>query len=168
MTEYSFYNCIRVSSPRFRDPYLRVSVSKFSGLVPVSKATGLDHKPISLNIARTWLSKTSVIQKVFSLLCWQVRNNENRWEKCQKFEKSLTWEVVTTFCWKFLAKSTNFEASSLGPEVLTKFLSRRLRSRLHRTTVWCYQCKNKSTIITDLSNISFCVYDSANFYYLES
>jgi len=36
---------------------------KASGLVLVSKATGLGHKPIlvTLNIARIWLSKTSVL-----------------------------------------------------------------------------------------------------------
>jgi len=81
MTEYSFYNCIRVSWPRFRDPYLRVSVSKFSGLVPVSKATGLDHKPISLNIARTWLSKTSAIQKVFFSI---VLAGKKQWKQVGK------------------------------------------------------------------------------------
>ena len=41
----------------------------------------------TLNIAKIWLSKTSVIQRVFSLLYLQVKNSENRWEKCQKFKE---------------------------------------------------------------------------------
>jgi len=34
-----------------------------------------------MNIARMWLSKTSVIQRVISLLYWLVRNNQHRLEK---------------------------------------------------------------------------------------
>ena len=51
-------------------PFLRVSVSvlKVSGLILLSKVTGLGHKPVVLTIARIWICKTSVIQRVFSLL----------------------------------------------------------------------------------------------------
>jgi len=45
-----------------RDTYLRVSVSKVSGLVTVSKATGLDE---TLNIAKEWYGKISIIQRFF-------------------------------------------------------------------------------------------------------
>ena len=66
-----------------RGPILRVSVSTLSCLVSVSKATGLGNKPIVL---RLWILQgyglvgKTVIQRVFSLLHLQVRNNENRSE----------------------------------------------------------------------------------------
>jgi len=44
-----------------RDPFLRVSVSKFSGLDSVSKATSLE----TLNIAKKLFSKISTIQRFF-------------------------------------------------------------------------------------------------------
>jgi len=40
-----------------RDPFMPVSVSKVSGLVSVSKATGLE----TLNMAKKWFSKISII-----------------------------------------------------------------------------------------------------------
>jgi len=56
-----------------RLPIFRVSVSKVLGLVLVCK-----------NI---WLSKTFVNERVFGLLYLQIRNNQSRYEKCQKFKK---------------------------------------------------------------------------------
>jgi len=59
-----------------RDPYLRVSLSKDSGLVSISKAVGLE----TLNVAKKLFSKTSIIQRfVFDVLAGtkqpkQVRN----------------------------------------------------------------------------------------------
>jgi len=41
----------------------------------------------TLNIARMWLRKSFVIQRVFSLLYLQARNSENMSEKCQKLKK---------------------------------------------------------------------------------
>jgi len=43
-----------------RDPFLQVSVSKVSGLVSVSKSAGLE----TLNIAKKWYSKISIIQQI--------------------------------------------------------------------------------------------------------
>jgi len=73
----------------------------------------------TLNIARMWVSQTFVIQWVFSLLYLQIKNNQNRSEKCQKFEKFIL-EVVITFFWKVPVKSTNFEVLSLGLGIFHK------------------------------------------------
>ena len=52
---------------------------------------------------------------IFCFLYFQVRNNQNRSEKCQKFEKILTYKWWRHFE-KISAKCTNFEAWSLGIE----------------------------------------------------
>jgi len=57
-----------------RDPFLRVSVSKVSGLE-------------TLSIAKKWFIKIYIIQR-FCLLYLQVRNNQNISEKCQKLKKN--------------------------------------------------------------------------------
>jgi len=44
-----------------RDPFLQVSVSKVSGLISVSKTTGLE----TLNVAKKWYSKISIIRQIF-------------------------------------------------------------------------------------------------------
>jgi len=62
--------------------FLRVSVTKVSSLVSVSKVSGLE----TLNIAKKSFIKNSTIQRFF-LLYLQVSNNQNTLEKCQKFEK---------------------------------------------------------------------------------
>ena len=77
------------------------------GLVSVTSLLFSDFE-----IARTWLSKTSLIQRVFSRLYLQVRHNENRLKKCQIFEKMQLGELWRHF-FSISAKSTNFEVSSL-------------------------------------------------------
>ena len=63
-----------------RDPFLRVSVSVLtvSGLVSVSKATGLE----TLNVAKTWYSKISITQQLLFVYL-QVINNQNRSENAK-------------------------------------------------------------------------------------
>ena len=58
-------------------------VSKVSGLVFHSKATGLE----TLNIAKKWFSETFIIQR-FLFVAFTGKKNENRSEKCQNFEKN--------------------------------------------------------------------------------
>jgi len=68
-----------------RDPFLRVSISKVSDLISVSKATGLE----TLNIAKIWYSKISIIQQhLFAVFAGKKQPNLS--EKCQKFEKKST------------------------------------------------------------------------------
>ena len=128
------------------------------GLVSVTSLLFSDFE-----IARTWLSKTSLIQRVFSRLYLQVRHNENRLKKCQIFEKNATWGVVTTFFFQFrrnpqILKSRVFvsDFKSLVSEFFMKPRPRRLQSRLHH----CYlvlPMQNKYTTEIDLPHISFCV-----------
>jgi len=80
-----------------RDTFIRVSVSKVLGLVSVSEATGLSHRPVALKLSICQLQQyglTKLLQfNVFlCLLHLQVRNNTSRSEKCQKFEKISTWK----------------------------------------------------------------------------
>jgi len=49
----------------------------------VSKVSGLE----TLNIAKKWLIKISVIQ-IFLFVVFVGKNNQNTSEKCQKFEKN--------------------------------------------------------------------------------
>jgi len=96
----------------------------------------------TLNNARIWLSKTSIIQRVlFSLLYMQVRNNQNRLENSQKFKKNSTWKWWRYFqenfrhnarIWKYWVSVTMFKSWprnfwwSLGLKVLISHLSQRI------------------------------------------
>jgi len=71
-----------------------------------------------------------MIQRDFCLLYLQVRENGNRSEKSQKFEKiQLTVDMMATFFWKISPNSTNFEVSSLGLEFQVSVLESLMRSR---------------------------------------
>ena len=76
----------------FRDPFLRVSVSKATGL---------------LNIAKKWLSKTSKFNEI-SLLYFRPRNNKTDRKNARNL-KIFNLEVMTTFFKKFSAKFKIFE-----------------------------------------------------------
>ena len=139
------------SSP---DPFLRVSFSKVS---VSSRSRRLQVLVTSLlfenfNTATIWHNKISVIQCAFCLLYLQVRNDQSRQEKCQKFEKNSIskwwWHFLENFR-KILPQSTNFQVAvsiskrtSRVPDFLMKSRSRRFdqvsdstfRSRLHH---WC-------------------------------
>jgi len=69
----------------------------------------------TLNIARIWLSKTSVIQQVFSLLFLQVGNNQNRLKNARNLKK--LWLRSGGKQKKISVKCTNFEVASLNLEV---------------------------------------------------
>ena len=73
-----------------REPILQVSISEVSGLVSVSKAIGLSHKPIvrrhTLNTTSIWLNKT-VIQRVFSLLYLQEETMKTGWKNVRNMKK---------------------------------------------------------------------------------
>ena len=96
----------------------------------------------NLNIEKKWLGRTSIIQRVFCSLHLQVRNNQNRSEKCPKFEKNKLRSDDNIFLknfrkihkfWSLDSQSRNFWWS-LGDsvsDVLTRSRFRRLRSRLH-------------------------------------
>ena len=122
-----------------RGPYLRVSVSKVSGLISVSKATGLE----ILNIAKNGIVKFLQFNN-FCLLYFQVRNNQNRSEKSRKFEKNSIYKWWRCVFQKFRQNAqilmsrvsdSNYKSRdfwwSLGLKVLTRSRSRKLRSRLH-------------------------------------
>jgi len=74
----------------------------------------------TLNIARTWLRKSSVIQRVSSLLYLHVRKPKQV-GKLPEIRNKFNLEVVTTFFSKIWANSTNFEIS----EFFMKSRSRR-------------------------------------------
>jgi len=60
------------------DPFLRVSISKVSGLVSVSNATGLE----TLNIAKKSYSKITFFQRYFvCCLCIQETTCGNQWNQ---------------------------------------------------------------------------------------
>jgi len=88
-----------------QDPFLRVSisVSKVSGLVSISKATGLE----TLNIVKKWYNKISITQQILFVYL-QVRNNQNRSENARNLKKKFNWRKKNS------AKCTNFEVSSFG------------------------------------------------------
>ena len=118
---------------RSRDPFLRVSVSQVSGLE-------------TLNIAKKWLSEISIIQQLLFVV-FAGKKLQSRSEKCQKFEKKINLEVMTTFFVTKIGKMQKFWSPesrsrdfwwSLGLEVLTRSRSRRLRSRLHHWSSYFY------------------------------
>ena len=133
---------------RSRDPFLGVSVLKFSGLVSVSKFSGLE----TSNIAEKWFIKISVTQRFF--VCYNCRLETTK--TCRKNARNLKKIQVRSdndIALKYLAKCTNFEVSSLRLglevqvsvseflmksqsrlEILTRSRSRRLQARLHH----CY------------------------------
>jgi len=52
---------LQLSRDSSQDPFLRVSVSKVSGVVSVSKISGLE----TLNIAKQWFIQLSMFQRFF-------------------------------------------------------------------------------------------------------
>jgi len=114
-----------------RDPFLRVTVSKASGLVLVSasKTAGIIVNAYwleTLNTTTVRLCKT-LIKRACSLLYLHVRNYQNRWENARNKKignyrqnpQLFKCLVYVSNCWW-----------SLGLEGLTRSQSRRLRSWL--------------------------------------
>ena len=62
------------------------------GLVLVSMATGLE----TLNIAKKWLCRISIIQRILLVAFAGKKTTKKRSEKCHKFEK-FNLEVMTIF-----------------------------------------------------------------------
>ena len=96
-------------SDESRDPFLRVSISKVlisvSDLISVSKATGLE----TLNIAKIWCSKISIIQQHL-LAVFAGKKQPNLSENARNLKKNRLRSDGDIF----LKKCTNFEVSSLG------------------------------------------------------
>jgi len=76
-----------------RDSFLRVLVSKVSGLM-------------TLNIIKKWLSKTSIIQRVFACCIFRLETTKTGRKNARNLKK-FNFEVMT---------ASNFEGSSLGLE----------------------------------------------------
>jgi len=92
-----------------QDPFLRVPVSKVLGLVTVSRVSGLE----TLNIAKKWFIKISIIQ-IFFFVVFAGKKQPKHIGKMPEIWKKFKSEVMTTFSFFYLAKCTNFEVSSLG------------------------------------------------------
>jgi len=75
-----------------RDPFLRVSVSKVSGLVSVSKAARLE----TLNVAKKWFSKVPIIKR-FLFVVFSGKKQQKHVGKMPEIRKKFTSEVITTF-----------------------------------------------------------------------
>jgi len=95
-----------------RDPFLRVSVSKVSGLE-------------TLNIAKKWCSKISIIQR-FLFVVFAGKKQSKQVGKVPEIRKKFNLEVMTTFFQEISAKCTNFEVSSLGLEFQVSSLGLRI------------------------------------------
>jgi len=83
----------------------------------VLMATGLE----TLNIAKKWLSKISIIQR-FLFVVFAGKNNQKRSEKCHKFEKKFNLEVMTIF-YKQIRQNPQILKSRVS-EILIKSRSR--------------------------------------------
>ena len=110
----------------------------FKGFISVSKVTGLGHKPIVLRlcILQGYGLVTLLEFNELFLFYFQVRNNKNRSEKCQKFEK-FQLESDDIFL-KIFSKIHKFGSAkswswcwSSSLEVVTRSQSQRLLSSLH-------------------------------------
>ena len=86
----------------FRNSFLRVSVSKVSGLE-------------TLNIAKKWFIKIFTIQLFFICCIFRQETTKIRRKNARNLKKFYS-EVITTFFKNISAKCTNFEVSSLGLE----------------------------------------------------
>jgi len=124
-----------------------------------------------LQVSRLWKLQRNGLLKfyiltIFCLLYLQVRNDENRSKKCQKF-KNINSEVMTTLkkkfgkMYKFWSFDSRYQVSSLesqsrtfwwslGLEVLTR--SRRLRSWLHH----CYICMFTGNTCSSVGLMCWC------------
>ena len=74
-----------------RDPYLRVSLSKDSRLVSVSKAAGLE----TLNVAKKLFSKTSIIQR-FMFVVFAGMEQPKQVRNMPEIRKKVNLEMMTT------------------------------------------------------------------------
>ena len=112
-----------------QDPFLRVSmsVSKVSGLVSISKATGLE----TLNIVKNWYNKISTTQQILFVYL-QLRNNQNQSENARNLKKVQLTKKKFGKMHKFRSLEFRDFWWSLGLEVLTRSRFRRLLPRLHR------------------------------------
>jgi len=118
--------------------FLRVSYSKVSGLLSVSKFSGLQ----TLNSAKKWFIQLSLIQRFFCLLYLQVRNKDSTLEKCKRFEKNWSqkwWRHFYKNFWQnaqilksrvSISVSEFLMTSRSRIEILSRSWSRRLWSRL--------------------------------------
>jgi len=77
-------------------------------------------------------------QRAFCLLYLQVRNNQSREEKCQKFEKKIQLEVVMTF---------------FG-EILEKYW--------HALQMFMSQCRSRNSSLESLDVFSLCLADQVS------
>jgi len=104
-------------------PILRISVSKVSSLVSISKAAGLE----TLNISKKCHSKISITQQLLFVVFAAKKQPKpvgkilEIWKKIGKMHKF--WSLQSQDFWW-----------SLGLEVFTRSRFRRLRSRLHHIT----------------------------------
>jgi len=60
-----------------------------------------------LNIAKKWLSEISIIQQLLFVV-FAGKKLQSRSEKCQKFEKKINLEVMTTFFVTKIGKMQKF------------------------------------------------------------
>jgi len=93
-----FNNCVVISSDGVsrlvssQDPFLQVLVSNVSGLVSVSKASGLK----TLNIRKKWFIKISIIQRYFVCFICMQETTKTRWKNARNLKKYKS-EVMTKF-----------------------------------------------------------------------
>ena len=116
---------------------MRVSVSKVSGHVSVSKVSGLE----TLNIAKKWFIKIFVIHKFFVVFAGKKQTKHVG--KMPEIGKNFKSNAMTIYIYIFFFRQ-NAQISKSRVEVseflmksrsrfesLTRSQSRRLRSRLH-------------------------------------
>jgi len=96
-------------------------------------------------VSRLWILQRNGLSKFlyfsdFCLLYLQVRSNQSKSEKCQKIEKKLKSEVMTTFLKKFRKNTQIFKSRVSVSEFLMKSRSHleiSTRSRSRRITYCC-------------------------------
>jgi len=96
-----------------------------------------------LQVSRLWISQRNGIVKFlwfndFCLFNLQVRNNQNKSEKCQKFEKKYKLEVMMTFLKNISKKCKNFEVLCLGLEFQVSVSGFLMKSRSRSRSQCCH------------------------------
>jgi len=132
------------------DPFLRVSISRFSRLVSVVITA---YCPETTNIAEKRLSKTSVIQQVFFDV-FAGTKQPNKIGKMPEIQTKFNLEVMTTIFWTISAKFINLKSrvsvsnfKSRVSDLLMKSRSRRLQTGLNPFSLLTEQAMQVWTVM---------------------
>ena len=129
-----------------RDPFLRVSM--VSSLVSVWKATDVGHSLETFNVAKKWLSKTSIIQRVscLSYLHFAGQKQPNTGRKNSRNLKKIQLRSDDNIFLKNFGKIHKFSSLGIFDEVSVSTTSFRPTADnwninwLHLKILTCHHC----------------------------